>query len=67
VLAVVSEQAFEFDHSFNEEAETETVYHYVCQPLVHFVCSGGRATCFAYGQTGSGKTHTMVLFLQGSF
>mmetsp|Transcript_20826 Transcript_20826/g.28312 ORF Transcript_20826/g.28312 Transcript_20826/m.28312 type:complete len:642 (-) Transcript_20826:506-2431(-) len=52
-------QNFAFDHSFGEESTTEEVYFYACQPLVSYVCRGGRATCFAYGQTGSGKTFTM--------
>jgi kinesin family protein 2/24 len=52
--------SFEVDHTFHEDSTTEDVYRAAVQPLVPFVCAGGRGTVFAYGQTGSGKTHTMV-------
>ncbi len=52
--------SFEVDHTFHENSTTEEVYLAAVQPLVPFVCAGGRGTVFAYGQTGSGKTHTMV-------
>lgn len=52
--------SFEVDHTFHEDSETEDVYQQAVQPIVPFVCQGGRGTVFAYGQTGSGKTHTMV-------
>lgn len=60
ITKYLDNQAFKFDHSFNEHSSTEEIYFYIAQPLVKFICNGGRATCFAYGQTGSGKTHTMV-------
>ncbi|XP_062827054.1 kinesin-like protein KIF2A [Anolis carolinensis] len=52
-------QAFRFDHAFDDCATNESVYRHTAQPLVEIVFQGGMATCFAYGQTGSGKTHTM--------
>nr|XP_060615791.1 kinesin-like protein KIF2B [Anolis sagrei ordinatus] len=52
-------QAFRFDHAFDDHATNESVYRHTAQPLVETVFQGGMATCFAYGQTGSGKTHTM--------
>ena len=60
ITKYLDNQQFEFDHSFGENSSTDEVYFYVAQPLVSYVCRGGRATCFAYGQTGSGKTYTMV-------
>lgn len=53
--------SFRFDHSFDEDSTTDTVYQYTAKPLVNYVCggNGARATVFAYGQTGSGKTFTM--------
>ncbi|KAJ6658062.1 hypothetical protein lerEdw1_001538 [Lerista edwardsae] len=52
-------QAFRFDHAFDDNATNESVYKHAAQPLVETIFRGGMATCFAYGQTGSGKTHTM--------
>ena len=52
--------SFEVDHTFHENCCTEDVYRAAVQPLVPFVCNGGRGTVFAYGQTGSGKTYTMT-------
>jgi len=60
ITKYLDNQAFQFDHAFSEGSSTEEVYFHIAQPLVKFICTGGRATCFAYGQTGSGKTHTMV-------
>ena len=53
--------SFRFDHCFDEDCSTETVYQYTAKPLVSYVCGGKgvRATVFAFGQTGSGKTYTM--------
>lgn len=36
------------------------VYRRTALPLVEYIFTGGKATCFAYGQTGSGKTYTML-------
>ncbi|TMW68664.1 hypothetical protein Poli38472_006132 [Pythium oligandrum] len=60
ITKYLDNNAFGFDHTFDENTSNETVYKYTAQPLVKFVFQDrGRATVFAYGQTGSGKTHTM--------
>ncbi|CAK4750982.1 unnamed protein product [Aphanomyces euteiches] len=60
ITKYLDSNAFEFDHSFDENTSNETVYEFTAKPLIHFVFHEcGRATVFAYGQTGSGKTHTM--------
>ena len=53
--------SFQFDYAFDEESNTDNIYHTTARPLLEFACqgTGGRATIFAYGQTGSGKTYTM--------
>ncbi|KAH7479480.1 hypothetical protein PRIC1_008975 [Phytophthora ramorum] len=60
ITKYLDSNAFNFDHTFDENATNESVYMCTAQPLVKFVFhDGGHATVFAYGQTGSGKTHTM--------
>ncbi len=60
ITKYVENTTFQFDHTFGEEDDTETVYKHTVQPLVGFAFQRkGRGMCFAYGQTGSGKTHTM--------
>ncbi|KAL3666550.1 hypothetical protein V7S43_008179 [Phytophthora oleae] len=60
ITKYLDSNAFNFDHTFDENAINQSVYMYTAQPLVKFVFhDGGHATVFAYGQTGSGKTHTM--------
>ncbi|KAF0701107.1 Aste57867_8404 [Aphanomyces stellatus] len=60
ITKYLDSNAFEFDHSFDENTTNETVYMFTALPLIHFVFNDcGRATVFAYGQTGSGKTYTM--------
>ncbi|POM69001.1 Kinesin-like protein [Phytophthora palmivora] len=60
ITKYLDSNAFNFDHTFDENATNESVYLHTAQPLVKFVFhDGGHATVFAYGQTGSGKTHTM--------
>eukprot|EP00644_Phytophthora_capsici_P000067 jgi/Phyca11/503516/fgenesh2_kg.PHYCAscaffold_4_\ len=60
ITKYLDSNAFNFDHTFDENATNQSVYMYTAQPLVKFVFhDGGHATVFAYGQTGSGKTHTM--------
>ncbi|KAG7393703.1 hypothetical protein PHYPSEUDO_004466 [Phytophthora pseudosyringae] len=60
ITKYLDSNAFNFDHTFDENATNESVYMHTAQPLVKFVFhDGGHATVFAYGQTGSGKTHTM--------
>ncbi|CEG42895.1 kinesin-like protein [Plasmopara halstedii] len=60
ITKYLDSNAFNFDHTFDENATNQSVYMYTAQPLVRFVFhDGGHATVFAYGQTGSGKTHTM--------
>lgn len=51
---------FVFDEAFDADCTNDEVYRRTAQPLVDYVFSGGKATCFAYGQTGSGKTYTML-------
>ncbi|KAI9190410.1 hypothetical protein H9P43_001844 [Blastocladiella emersonii ATCC 22665] len=48
------------DVSFGPDADTETIYASVLQPLIPFVLRGGLATALCFGQTGSGKTFTMT-------
>ncbi|KAG3121590.1 Diatom spindle kinesin-1 [Phytophthora idaei] len=60
ITKYLDSNAFNFDHTFDENATNESVYMHTAQPLVKFIFhDGGHATVFAYGQTGSGKTHTM--------
>ena len=52
---------FDFDVSFGEEADSDTVYATVVKPLVERVgVSKGKKSVIMYGQTGSGKTFTMT-------
>lgn len=60
ITKYLDSNAFNFDHTFDENTTNQSVYMHTAQPLVRFVFhDGGHATVFAYGQTGSGKTHTM--------
>ena len=43
---------FMFDEVFDSDATNDDVYSRTAQPLVEYIFSGGKATCFAYGQTG---------------
>lgn len=52
---VVETQTFIFDDAFDCGEPNELIYHRTVKPLVDFIFTGGKATCFAYGQTGSGK------------
>ncbi|CAO3632025.1 unnamed protein product [Cunninghamella echinulata] len=56
----IEQHSFTFDDVFDVDASNEKIYQRTAQPLVKYVFSGGKATCFAYGQTGSGKTYTML-------
>ncbi|KAI7900347.1 P-loop containing nucleoside triphosphate hydrolase protein [Cokeromyces recurvatus] len=51
---------FTFDEAFDSDATNIEIYAKTAQPLVEYIFTGGKATCFAHGQTGSGKTHTML-------
>lgn len=55
------EHTFLFDEVFDSDADNEHVYKKTAQPLVEYIFTGGKATCFAYGQTG--KTCSSVSFL----
>lgn len=48
----VETHEFVFDEVFDSDATNDDVYSRTAQPLVEYVFSGGKATCFAYGQTG---------------
>ncbi|KAI9327803.1 P-loop containing nucleoside triphosphate hydrolase protein, partial [Pilaira anomala] len=52
--------AFTFDDVFDGTSSNEHIYARTAQPLVDYIFTGGKATCFAHGQTGSGKTYTML-------
>ena len=56
----VENQSFDFDQVLDETCDNEVTYQCTAQPLIPFVFSGRKASCFAYGQTGSGKTFTMA-------
>lgn len=56
----VEQHQFVFDEVFDEGANNSDVYQRTAMPLVDYIFTGGKATCFAYGQTGSGKTFTML-------
>jgi len=51
---------FDFDHVFDEQAESVEVYRAAAARLVDGALDGGVGTMFMFGQTGSGKTHTMT-------
>ena len=50
ITKYLNNQSFAFDHTFGDGNSTDEVYFYTVQPLVPYICAGGRATCFAYGQ-----------------
>lgn len=50
---------FSFDHMFDEDSSTQSVYDEMVRPIVWGVSNGIHGTVFCYGQTGSGKTFTM--------
>ena len=56
ITKFLDHSSFTFDHSFDENETTESVYKHTTMPLLDFCVSGkgGRATVFAFGQTGSG-------------
>jgi len=56
----IERHAFTFDDVFDSHVTNEEVYKRTAAPLVEYIFTGGKATCFAYGQTGSGKTYTML-------
>ncbi|KAI9344932.1 P-loop containing nucleoside triphosphate hydrolase protein [Obelidium mucronatum] len=56
----VEQHEFTFDEVFDCDANNDDVYRRSAYPLVEYIFTGGKATCFAYGQTGSGKTYTML-------
>ncbi|TPX68273.1 hypothetical protein CcCBS67573_g07247 [Chytriomyces confervae] len=56
----VEQHEFKFDEVFDCDCTNDDVYRRSAFPLVEYIFTGGKATCFAYGQTGSGKTYTML-------
>ncbi|KAI8882750.1 kinesin-domain-containing protein [Backusella circina FSU 941] len=56
----IEQHQFTFDDVFDADSTNDYIYQRTAQPLVKYIFSGGKATCFAYGQTGSGKTYTMM-------
>ncbi|KAM3581477.1 hypothetical protein VKS41_006304 [Umbelopsis sp. WA50703] len=54
------QHSFTFDEVFDSNVTNAQIYHRTARPLVKYIFTGGKATCFAYGQTGSGKTYTML-------
>ncbi|KAI9494935.1 P-loop containing nucleoside triphosphate hydrolase protein [Zychaea mexicana] len=54
------QHSFTFDDVFDSNTGNLNIYRRTALPLVEYMFSGGKATCFAYGQTGSGKTYTML-------
>ena len=48
----VETHEFVFDEVLDSDATNDDVYSRTAQPLVEYIFSGGKATCFAYGQTG---------------
>ena len=51
---------FAFDHCYEPDSQSETVFEQMGRPLVDGLYDGFNGTIFAYGQTGSGKTHSMM-------
>lgn len=43
----IEEHGFVFDEVFDTDASNEDVYRKTAKPLVDYVFSGGKATCFA--------------------
>ena len=58
---ILLNQSFAFDQVLDEHCDNEVAYQCTAKPLIPFVFSGRRASCFAYGQTGSGKVSFFVL------
>ncbi|KAI9287447.1 P-loop containing nucleoside triphosphate hydrolase protein [Umbelopsis sp. AD052] len=54
------QHSFTFDEVFDSSITNAQIYQRTAKPLVQYIFTGGKATCFAYGQTGSGKTYTML-------
>ncbi|KAI9248275.1 P-loop containing nucleoside triphosphate hydrolase protein [Phascolomyces articulosus] len=66
------QHSFTFDDVFDSNSTNTDIYRRTALPLVEYMFSGGKATCFAYGQTGSGKTYTMLdpqhgLYVQAAY
>ncbi|KAI8378539.1 P-loop containing nucleoside triphosphate hydrolase protein [Blakeslea trispora] len=56
----IEKHTFTFDEAFDVNTSNQQIYARTAKPLVEYVFTGGKATCFAHGQTGSGKTYTML-------
>ena len=55
-----AEHIYAFDHVYQMDSESSTVFADMAQPLVEGLLEGFNGTIFAYGQTGSGKTYSMM-------
>lgn len=56
----VTDYAYTFDHIFEENVSTRTIYDTVAKSIITSAINGFNGTIFAYGQTSSGKTYTMT-------
>ena len=54
------ENIFAYDHVYEMDSESKTVFEDMAQPLCEGLMEGFNGTIFAYGQTGSGKTFSMM-------
>jgi Kinesin motor domain len=43
----IEEHVFNFDEVFDADCSNEDVYRRTAQPLVEYIFTGGKATCFA--------------------
>jgi len=54
------ENIFAYDHLYEMDSESATVFEDMGKPLIEGLMEGFNCTLFAYGQTGSGKTFSMM-------
>ncbi|KAL4453436.1 hypothetical protein ABPG74_017643 [Tetrahymena malaccensis] len=53
--------SFKYSRVFKPSDNQETIFKYVCEPILQHAIQGYNASFLVYGQTGTGKTHTMGL------